>query len=204
MQETQEFPSRRSRKPDWQRLAPELSGYAWRVLLVTVAVALIAGVLYPASRTSIPEDPLLQSFDCPAPPCFPQTPASRLADVLVKLPPFGYAAALLLCLPGLIVGTRFLLAGRDSQAGPLLIGFLGTGLVLVGIDILPHVLNPCLSFGPQLPGLCGEFASRWDVQARWHTLLHAFLGAVPFTVAFAWLSGRWRPGSRAATKSARQ
>lgn len=180
------------RRVDLERVAPLLSSYAWRILLSTVVVALLAGVLYPATRTSIPEDPLLQSFDCAAPPCFPQTPLSRLSDVLVKLPPLGYALALMLSLPGLIFGFRYLLAGRDSLAASGLLAFFGTALVLVGTDVVPHVLNPCLTFGPQLSGVCGEFAGRWDVQDRWHTLLHTLLGAAPLVLVFAWLKRRWR------------
>jgi hypothetical protein len=196
MSDLQGTRARQGRRPDWERLAPELASFGWRVLLVTVAVALVAGLLYPASRTSIPEDPLLQSFDCPAPPCFPQTFASRAGDLAVRLPPFGYAAALLLSLPGLAVGVRHLLAGRDAKARPALLAFFGTLIVLVGIDILPHVANPCLTNGPKLTAICGEFAGRWDVQDRWHTMLHALLGAVPMTLLFAWASGRWRPGRR--------
>jgi hypothetical protein len=178
---------------DWQRKAPDLARLGWRTLLFTVALALVAGLVYPASRTSIPEDPLLQSFDCPAPPCFPATPFSTLGDILVKLPPFGYAAALLLCLPALFVAARNLLAGREQLVRPGLTAFFGTLAVLVGTDILPHVVNPCLEYGPELAGLCGEFAGRWDVQARWHTLLHTLLGALPLTLLFAWVSGRLRP-----------
>jgi hypothetical protein len=192
---------RQGRALDWERLAPELASVGWRVLLITVAVALAAGLLYPVSRTSIPEDPLLQSFDCPAPPCFPQTFASRAGDLAVLLPPFGYALALLLCVPGLVIGARHLLAGRDAKARPGLLAFFGTVIVLVGIDILPHVANPCLTNGPRLTALCGEFAGRWDVQNRWHTLLHALLGAVPMTLLFAWVSGRWRPGRRGSVHS---
>jgi hypothetical protein len=185
---------------DWQRKAPELASLGWRVLLFTVALALVAGLVYPASRTSIPEDPLLQSFDCPAPPCFPATPFSTLGDILVKLPPFGYAAALLLCLPALLVAAQHLLSGRDRLARPGLIAFFGTLAVLLGIDILPHVVNPCLEYGPQLPGLCSEFAGRWDVQARWHTLLHTLLGALPLVLLFSWVSRRLGP--RKTTESA--
>jgi hypothetical protein len=190
MPAAQESRASRGRKPDWERLAPELTSHGWRMLLITVALALIAGLLYPASRTTIPEDPLLQSFDCPAPPCFPQTFASRAGDLMVRLPPLGYGLALLLCVPGLIIGTLHLLAGRAAKARALLLAFFGTLVVLVGIDILPHVANPCLTSGPQLPALCGEFAGRWDVQERWHTLLHALLGAVPMTLLYAWASGR--------------
>lgn len=183
---------------DWQRLAPLLSGYGWRVLLVTVAVALVAGVLYPVSRTSIPEDPLLQSFDCPAPPCFPQTTASRLGDLLVRIPPLGYALAFLLAVPGVVIGVRHLLAGRDDEAVPLLLTFSAILLVLVGTDILPHVVNPCPSNGPRLTAVCGEFAGRWDVLDRWHTLFHTLLGALPLTVLFHFLIRRWRPRGLAA------
>jgi hypothetical protein len=180
----------RGRGLDWERNAPLLAAHGWRALLLTVALALIAGLLYPASRTSIPEDPLLQSFECAAPPCFPQTPLSRLGDLLVRLPPLGYAAALLLCLPGLLLGARYLMNDRDGQAIPLLVAFFGTVVVLVGTDVIPHVLNPCPAFGPQLSGMCGEFAGRWDVQDRWHTLYHTLVGAAPLTALFGLLAGR--------------
>lgn len=185
---------KRRRSPDWQRLAPVMLQYGWQVLVATVLIALVAGVVYPASRTQIPEDPLLQSFDCASPPCFPQTTASRLGDLLVRLPPIGYTLALLLCVPALLVGVRYVMAGQDAKAGPAFVAFFGTLTVLVGTDILPHVLNPCLGFGPRLDGLCGEFAGRWDVQERWHTLLHTLFGAIPFTVLLGWFTGRLKFG----------
>lgn len=187
---TPERPDRAGR--DWQQLARLGIWYGWRALLITVVVALLAGVVYPASRTAIPEDPLLQSFDCASPPCFPHTAASRSGDVLVKLPPIGYALALLLCLPAAIVGVRDLLAGRLPAARQLIVPFLATLLVLLATDVVPRVLNPCLAFGPQLGGLCGEFVGRWDVRDRWSTLHHTLLGALPFTLLFGWLSGRFR------------
>ena len=179
-----------SRFRDWRQIAEQGIFYAWRALLVTVLLAIVAGIIYPASRTTIPEDPLLQSFDCAAPPCFPQTPASRLGDVLVELPPFGYALAVLFCLPGLLVGGRDLLEGQMDAARRLITPFLGTLLVLICIDAVPRFLNPCTALGPSLGGLCGEFAGRWDVQLRWHTLHHALLGALPFTLLFGLFSGR--------------
>lgn len=178
------------RSRDWRRIAGKGIWYGWRVLLFTALLALVAGVIYPATRTTIPEDPLLQSFDCAEPPCFPGTPASRLGDVLVVLPPIGYALALLCCLPGLLVGGRDLLEGRMESARRLIVPFLGTLLVLIGIDVVPRFLNPCIAFGPSMSGLCAEFAGRWDVQLRWHTLHHALLGAVPFTLLYGLLSGR--------------
>lgn len=180
----------RSRPRDWRQIAEQGIFFAWRALLITVFLALVAGVIYPASRTTIPEDPLLQSFDCAEPPCFPQSPASRLGDVLVELPPFGYALALLLTLPGLLVGAHDLLEGRKEGAWRLITPFLGTLLVLIGIDVVPRLLNPCIAIGPSLDSLCGEFAGRWDVQARWRTLQHALLGSLPFTLLFGLFSGR--------------
>ncbi|MEX2536328.1 MAG: hypothetical protein WD273_12100 [Trueperaceae bacterium] len=189
-----EPPRARQRGLDWRRLAQAGTGYGWRALVYTVTLALIVGVFYPASRTVIPEDPLLQSFDCAAPPCFPQTAASQLGDVLVKLPPFGYLLAMLLCLPGFIVGIRDLRSQQTAAAGPLITPFVATLVVLIGADVLPRVLNPCLVLGSQLDAVCGEFAGRWNMQEQWNALHRTLLGALPFTALFAWAKGRRQRG----------
>ena len=183
-------PRDRSRVPrDWRLVARTGIWYGWRVLILTALFALLAGIVFPATRTTIPEESLQQSMDCPVVPCVPETPASVVADTLVRLPFYGYLLALALCVPGLVIGIGDLRSGRMEGARRFIVPFLGTALVLICIDVVPRVINPCLILGPTMDGLCREFSGRWDVRPQWHYLHHALIGAVPSALLFGWFSG---------------
>lgn len=74
-------------------------------------------------------------------------------------------------------------------ARKFIVPFLGTVLVLICIDVVPRVLNPCPLLGPALDRLCVDFSGRWDVRPQWHYLHHALLGALPSALLFGWLAG---------------
>ncbi len=62
-------------------------------------------------------------------------------------------------------------------------------LVFVGIELLPHLLNPCsipYELGRRdLPGIC-EINPEWgaDVESRYHLLDHALVGALPLMALY--------------------
>ena len=89
-------------------------------------------------------------------------------------------------------------AGRRAVGGRRWLAFVGPVLVFVGIEILPHLVNPCgipYALGSRdLPGFCVT-NPEWgaDVEDRYHLLDHALVGGLPMAALY-WLAlRRWRP-----------
>lgn len=78
-------------------------------------------------------------------------------------------------------GRRVLTVGAVAVGGPV--------IVLVGGNVLPHVLNPCAVaevVGVQLPAFCVRTPEGADVPENWHALDHALVGFLPLSLALAW------------------
>ena len=185
-------PSRPSR---WQRLADRLARWAWPVLLVSVGLALVGGTVIgvwdPATETPAP------TVDaCEDPPCFGGNGLPGVNDLPVVLPFLGYGLAIALGLPSLIVGGWDLLRGRWAQGGRQLLAFVGPVLVLIGTEIVPHLVSPCLPTvlgADWVPGVCEHTSEGVDIKGRWHPLDHALVGALPMVVLYRRALRRWHP-----------
>jgi hypothetical protein len=107
--------------------------------------------------------------------------------------PLGYLLAALLGVPALVLS---LITGRARGRGGCVLAALGPVVVLVAMEVVPHVVNPCLVAAAAyegLPSSCSRTVHGVDVHDRWHALHHAVVGSVPATMAYAGLLRRRRP-----------
>ncbi len=112
------------------------------------------------------------------------------------VPFLGYGLALLLGVPSALVSVGSLVRGRWSDGFRRLLIFMGPLLFVVGMEIVPHVVNPCFAAdlaGEQLPRFCEQTESGPDITGRLHTLDHALVGALPMVLLYRWALRRWRP-----------
>ncbi len=181
-----------------ERAADRLARYSWLVLLVAVVLALLGSVLSAATwRPGIVDDGQPQLDECPDPPCFDVGGLPSTRDLPVVVPALGYLLAVALGLPSLPAGAWDLLRGRRRAGGRRLLVFFGPVLVLVGLEVVPHLLNPCLlasvSGSDGLPGICQRGVHGVDITERWHLLDHTLVGAVPMAALYGLALRRWRP-----------
>ena len=183
--------------PRWQRTADRLARYAWLVLLLAVAVALLGGLLYAAGLQAGSE--YEGDVECTNPPCFGGGGAPHLSDLPAVIPLLGYLLAIVLALPSLLAGIWDVLRVRWVAGGRRLLLFAGPVLFFVGTEIVPHLLNPCSLASTAEWKEAVEFYCEQspefgiDVAGRWHLLHHTVVGAFPL-LALCWLAlRRWRP-----------
>ncbi len=192
-----ETPGTDTRVPSahWQRMADRLARWAWPLLLVSVALALVGGVAVGAWNPEV-ETPKPSVDECTDPPCFGGGGLPPATDLPVVLPFLGYGLAIVLGLPSVLAGGWDLLRGRWGEGGRRWLAFVGPVLVVVGTEIVPHVVSPCLPAvlgADWLPPGCARTEQGIDVVDRWHPLDHALVGAVPMAALY-WLTlRRWRP-----------
>lgn len=179
----------------WQRAADRLGRFGWRVLLVSVVLAVVGSAVSaftwePGSESAPVVD------ECPNPPCFGGGGLPAIRDLPTVIPTLGYAVALLLGVPSLLVGVWDLFRARPRAAKQRLLLFVGPLLVFVGIEVIPHLLSPCApaQFGlMSSPGICERTSDGIDIKDQWHSLDHALVGALPMAALY-WLAlRRWRP-----------
>jgi hypothetical protein len=106
------------------------------------------------------------------------------------------AHVLLLGLALLIGGLALLLGlvaagrGRGRNAlGLAAVAVVGPVLVLVGGELVPHLVNPCVlpdMAGAEPPGFCITTRQGADVPDNWHALDHAVVGFLPVSLLVAW------------------
>lgn len=180
----------------WQRWADRLARYGWLVLVAAVAVALIGGVIAVATwQPGGAPPPVDEYLD---PPCFGGGGLPSARDLPLILPLLGYLLAIVLGLPGLLAGACDLLCGRPAAGSRRLLPFVGPVLVLTGMEIVPHIVNPCalswLLGHRWLPGLCA-YNPDWggDFAARWHALGHALVGGLPLAALYTRALRHWHP-----------
>ncbi len=179
----------------WQRVADRLARWAWPVLLASVALALVGGAVVGAwnPETEAPE-PYVD--ECADPPCFGGGGLPGAHDLPATLPFLGYGLAIVLGLPSVLAGGWDLLRGRWASGGRRLLAFVGPVLVVVGTEIVPHLVSPCLPAvlgADWLPPGCERTEHGVDVADRWHALDHALVGALPMAALYRLALRRWRP-----------
>ncbi len=180
----------------WQHWADRLARYGWLVLLVSIAVGLVGGVITAAAVWQ-PGETAQVVDECVNPPCFGGGGLPGLRDLPMVITMMGYGLAILLGVPSLLAAVWDLLRGRWGAGGRRTLPLVGPLLFLAGMEIFPHLVNPCFLAlelgGRRFPGTCdyGEWGA--DLAGRWHLLEHILLGAIPFAALY-WLALRmWRP-----------
>jgi hypothetical protein len=113
-------------------------------------------------------------------------------DLPVLVAPLGYLLAALLGVSALLLSLSTRGRWRRRRA---LLPVLGPVAVLVAMEVVPHVVNPCLVAGAlgDLPAGCSRTVHGVDVHDRWHWLHHAVVGGLPAALAYAALLRRRRP-----------
>jgi hypothetical protein len=161
------------------------------VVLIGAVVAVIVGALaVPGWLPEPPPDRVKYVDPCPDPPCFGGGPAPSLADVPVFAHLLVFALALLLS--GLASAIGLVEALRHRGTRGLVLGLAAVGvtlMVLIGGEIVPHLLNPCVMprwVGAATPGFCEAGPGGYDVPGNWHLLDHALVGFLPLALVFAW------------------
>lgn len=84
----------------------------------------------------------------------------------------------------------------ESRARPVVLTCLllvaGPLLVLVGAEVVPHVVTPCRA--GEVPGVCeADGQGGFDFPRTVHPFGHALLGWVPLTILYVWTLRRWWP-----------
>jgi hypothetical protein len=162
-----------------------------RLVLAVAVFGVLAGIVASALwEAGAPAD-LAPAGGCSDPPCPPESlPGVRDLPLLVA--PFGYLLAALLGVSALLLS--LLTEGRRRRRRALL-PVLGPVVVLVAMEVVPHVVNPCLVAGAlgDLPSGCSRTVHGVDVHDRWHWLHHAVVGGVPAALGYAGLLRRRRP-----------
>ena len=129
---------------------------------------------------------------CESPPCFGggglPGPSDLPAVLPAVLPVLVDGLAIALGLPSVLAAGWNLLRGRWAAGWRRLLALAGPVQFLIGTEVVPHALSPCLpaerSAGWQ-PGVCERQAHGGaDVGDRWHALDHALVGAVPMAVLY--------------------
>lgn len=174
----------------WQRGTDRLARYAWRLLLLALALGLLGGVASAIEGpTSMAETAVMEEERCPAPPCFDldiDLSRVRASTIPGMLQLVGFVVALLLSVPSLLAGGWDLLRGRWAPAGRRLLAFAGPALVLLGTELLPHALA-C----PLLPWTCEQHPRHGlSIAGQWHQLDHMLFGAVPLIALYGWVRRR--------------
>lgn len=173
-------------------MADRLARYSWLVLLGAIGLALVGGAI---SATWQPRSDEVRPGQeaCVDPPCFDPGGLPRPRDLPVVIPALGYLLAIGLGLPSLPAGLWDFLRRRWAAGGRRLLVFAGPVLFLIGNEIVPHVLSPCLleaALGTdRLAGICQGF----ELADRWHALHHALVGALPMAALYFLALRRWRP-----------
>jgi len=175
----------RVRLARWPRVADRLARDGWLILRVAVAVAVVGGAVVAVVPPSSGESPGQGGL-----------PGRQDLPWIVSM--LGYGLAILLGVPSLLAGIWDLGHGRIAVGARSLLPFVGPVLVFAGIEVLPHLLNPCTipyELGSRdLPGLCvTDPAWGADVESRYHLLDHALVGGLPLAALYRLALRRWRP-----------
>lgn len=159
--------------------AERLALLGLRVVLAAAAVGVLVGLIEVVVWQ--PSAPMPEPVECTDPPCFGDGSLPGLRMLPMLLPPLGYLLASALGGVALLLS---LLARRPRWV--LLLAAVGPLLVLVLMEVVPHLLNPCLLAAAlgELPTGCSRSVHGIDVADRLHQLHHAVVGGVPTALAY--------------------
>lgn len=164
-----------------------------RLVLAVAVVDVLAGVTAALRwEPSTAADAVPDGEVCTDPPCLPRS-WPGLRDLPVVVAPLGYLLAVLLGASALLLS---LAVGGWRHRPRALLPVLGPLAVLVAMEVVPHVANPCLFAsvsGNDLPSGCSRTVHGVDVHDRLHALHHAVVGGVPAALGYAALLRRRRP-----------
>lgn len=165
-----------------------------RLVLAAAVFGVLAGLIASALwEPGAPADAVPVDERCSDPPCPPESlPGVRDLPLLVA--PLGYLLAALLGVSALLLS--LLSERRWWRRRRALLPMLGPVVVLVAMEVVPHLVNPCLvagAFGDNLPSGCSRTVHGVDVHDRWHALHHAVVGGLPAALGYAALLRRRRP-----------
>ena len=183
----------------WQRGADRLARYAWLILPISVAIALVGGAVVAVAWQPGAQEVPAEVDECPNPPCFGGGGLPGAQDVPWIVAMLGYGLAILLGLPSLLASARDFVRARWAAGGRRLLAFVGPVLFFAGTETVPHLLNPCLFAlelaGKRLPEFYCAYSPEWgaDFAGRWHLLDHTLVGALPMAALYRLALRRWRP-----------
>ena len=165
-----------------------------RLVLTVTVFGVLAGLVASALwQPGAPADAVPVGDVCSNPPCPPESlPGVR--DLPVIVAPLGYLLAALLGVSALL--QSLLTERRWWRRRRVLLPMLGPVVILVTMEVVPHLLNPCLvagAIGDDLPSGCSRTVHGVDVHDRWHALHHAVVGGLPAALGYAALLRRRRP-----------
>lgn len=162
----------------------------WSVALVVAAgVVSVAGGL--AALVWFPDLPDQPQDACTDPPCWSLgvDGASALALLPFMVHLVLLALAMLIGGFALLIGLAAVRAGGRNGVGLAAVAVVGPLLVLVGGELVPHLVNPCVLpelVGARTPEFCVKTPEGADVPGTWHALDHAVVGFLPLSLLLAW------------------
>ncbi len=163
------------------------------VLAAALVAVLVGGVEAVLWEPSGPDKQVPAAEVCLDPPCAPES-LPDLRHLPLMVPPLGYLLASLLGLAALLMSLLSKRRWWSRRRG--LLPVLGPVVVLVAMEVVPHLVNPCLvagALGDNLPSGCSRTVHGVDVHDRWHALHHAVVGGLPAALGYTALLRRRRP-----------
>lgn len=157
-------------------------------ILIAVLGSVVVAVVDPVAT------PAPTQQQCADPPCLGGDGLPGAADLPMALSMFAYGIAALSGVPVGILALATMARRSWRSAIRMLIPALGPLLVLIGTELVPHVVNLCLAahlLNLPLPAFCTHGEHGVDVVDRLHLLQHTIFGAIPLGTAY-WLAlSRW-------------
>ena len=152
-----------------------------RLVVAVAAFAVLGGLVGSALwEPGRPVDAVPVGDACSDPPCPPEG-LPGLRDLPLLVGPLGYLLAALLGVSALLSSLRS--AGRWRRGRRGLLPVLGPVAVLIAMEVVPHLVNPCLvagGLGDDLPSGCSRTTAHGvDVHEHWDALHHAVVGGLP-------------------------
>lgn len=179
----------------WPQTANRLARIGWVILLVSVAFMIVGSAVVAVWNPGT-DSPPAETTECEDPPCFDLGGMPGAANLPTVVAFIGYGLAVLLGVPSAVAGAWSMLRGRWRRGLSGLLVVVGPLLFIVGTEIVPHVVNPCVVadvVSDDLPGYCERTESGADIDNRVHAFHHAVLGALPMAALYTWALRRWRP-----------
>ncbi|MDQ3223749.1 MAG: hypothetical protein M3Q75_09820 [Gemmatimonadota bacterium] len=163
----------------------------WSVVLVVAAgvVSVASGLLALAWFPAVSDRP---PDACTDPPCWGLDVDGAAALVLLPFMAHVLLLGLALLIGGLALVLSLVAAGRRRGRRGLGLAAVAVGgplLILVGGELVPHLVNPCVLpdlAGAEPPGFCVTTPEGADVPDNWHALDHAVVGFLPLSLLMAW------------------